>query len=42
MASSNGLDVAVIGATGVVGAVFLDVIAEREFPISNLRLLATA
>ena len=42
MASSKGLDVAVIGATGVVGTVLLDVIAEREFPISNLRLLATA
>ena len=39
---SNGLDVAVIGATGAVGAVFLDVAAERDFPVANLRLLATA
>ncbi len=36
------LTVAVIGATGVVGEVFLRVAEEREFPIGELRLLATA
>ena len=42
MSSGSGLDVAVVGATGAVGAVFLDVAAERDFPIANLRLLASA
>ena len=42
MAKSDGLDVAVIGATGAVGGVFLEVAAERGLPIGNLRLLATA
>ncbi|MCY4616626.1 MAG: aspartate-semialdehyde dehydrogenase, partial [Chloroflexi bacterium] len=42
MSNTNGLDIAVIGATGAVGAVFLDVAAERDLPIGNLRLLATA
>ena len=41
MTNHPGLDVAVIGATGAVGAVFLDVAAARELPIANLRLLAT-
>ena len=35
-------NVAVIGATGAVGDVFLRVAAERRFPLSRLRLLATA
>ena len=42
MSNTNGLDIAVIGATGAVGAVFLDVAAERDLPVGNLRLLATA
>ena len=42
MSRHDGLDVAVIGATGAVGAVFLEVAAERDFPIANLRLLATS
>ena len=33
--------VAVIGATGAVGDVFLRVAEERNFPVSQLRLLAT-
>ena len=41
MTTHPGLDVAVIGATGAVGAVFLDVAAEHDLPIANLRLLAT-
>jgi aspartate-semialdehyde dehydrogenase len=34
-------NVAVIGATGVVGAEFLKILAERRFPVKALRLLAT-
>ena len=37
-----GLDVAVIGATGAVGEVFLRVASERNFPVRNLRLLASS
>ena len=36
------LNVAVIGATGAVGDVFLRVAAERNFPFASLKLLATA
>ena len=36
------VNVAVVGATGAVGAEFLTVLAERNFPIKNLRLLASA
>ena len=39
---SKPLTVAVIGASGAVGEVFLRVAAERELPIGELRLLATA
>ena len=42
MSAGAGLDVVVIGATGAVGDVFLRVAEERNFPIGNLRLLATA
>ena len=35
-------NVAVIGASGAVGAVFLRVAEERNFPIGSLKLLATA
>jgi aspartate-semialdehyde dehydrogenase len=34
--------VAVIGATGAVGKVFLDIMATRPFPLKSLRLLASA
>jgi aspartate-semialdehyde dehydrogenase len=34
-------NVAVIGATGVVGREFLKIAAERSFPLKSLRLLAT-
>lgn len=37
-----GLDVAVIGATGAVGEVFMRVAMERNFPVRNLRLLASS
>lgn len=35
------LTVALVGATGVVGAEFLRVMEERRFPVKELRLLAT-
>jgi aspartate-semialdehyde dehydrogenase len=37
-----GANVAVVGATGAVGQEFLTVLAERNFPIKNLKLLASA
>ena len=36
------VNVAVVGATGAVGQEFLNVLAERDFPIKNLKLLASA
>ncbi|MGA2230020.1 MAG: aspartate-semialdehyde dehydrogenase, partial [Tepidisphaeraceae bacterium] len=36
-----GVNVAIVGATGAVGQEFLVVLAERKFPIANLRLLAS-
>jgi len=35
-------NVAIVGATGAVGQEFLNVLAEREFPMNHLRLLASA
>jgi aspartate-semialdehyde dehydrogenase len=35
------LTVAVVGATGVVGRTMIQVLAEREFPVGELRLLAS-
>ena len=34
-------NVAILGATGAVGAEFLKLIEERNFPFSELRLLAS-
>jgi len=34
--------VAIVGATGAVGQEFLNVLAERDFPIASLKLLASA
>jgi aspartate-semialdehyde dehydrogenase len=39
---SAAVNVAVVGATGAVGQEFLTVLAERNFPIRNLKLLASA
>src|SRR5450432_3356262 len=36
------VNVAIVGATGAVGQEFLNVLAERKFPIKHLRLLASA
>ncbi len=35
-------DVAIMGATGAVGQVMLEILAERDFPVGRLRLLASA
>jgi aspartate-semialdehyde dehydrogenase len=42
MTHSTPLNVAVVGATGVVGRTMLQVLVERGFPLAELRLLATA
>src|SRR5256885_11828229 len=39
---SAAVNVAIVGATGAVGQEFLTVLAERNFPIRNLKLLASA
>jgi aspartate-semialdehyde dehydrogenase len=38
----SAVNVAIAGATGAVGTEFLTVLAERNFPIRNLKLLASA
>jgi aspartate-semialdehyde dehydrogenase len=40
-ANSHPLTVAVVGATGVVGRTMIQVLAERQFPVGELRLLAS-
>ncbi|GAA3643862.1 aspartate-semialdehyde dehydrogenase [Microbacterium awajiense] len=40
--SDSGLSVAVVGATGQVGTAMREILAERAFPIRELRLFATA
>ena len=40
--SSDGLRVGVVGATGQVGTVMREILAERRFPISELRFFASA
>src|SRR5690606_6307793 len=39
---TSTLTVAVVGATGAVGQEFLEVLAQRQFPIGTLKLLASA
>jgi aspartate-semialdehyde dehydrogenase len=39
--SAQALTVAVVGATGVVGRTMIKVLAERAFPVAELRLLAS-
>jgi aspartate-semialdehyde dehydrogenase len=39
---SNGLRVGVVGATGQVGAVMRQILAERDFPIAEIRFFASA
>src|SRR5215213_8392974 len=40
--TDSGLRVGVVGATGQVGAVVREILAERNFPISELRFFASA
>lgn len=40
--SDSGLSVAIVGATGQVGTVMREILAERAFPIRELRLFASA
>jgi len=35
-------NVAIVGATGAVGGVFLDILEKRKFPVGNLKLLASS
>jgi aspartate-semialdehyde dehydrogenase len=40
--TSDGLRVGIVGATGQVGAVVREILAERNFPLSELRFFASA
>ena len=40
MSTSRSLNVAVVGATGMVGQVMLRVLAQRKFPVGRLKALA--
>ena len=40
-AARRPLTVAVVGATGEVGRKMVEVLVEREFPVGELRLLAS-
>lgn len=40
--ASAGLNVAVVGATGQVGAVMRRLLAERDFPVASIRFFASA
>lgn len=42
IATLGGMRIGIVGATGQVGAVMRQVLAEREFPVSELRLFASA
>ena len=37
----SGLNVAIVGATGAVGGVMLQVLEERDFPVDTLYLVAS-
>jgi aspartate-semialdehyde dehydrogenase len=39
---SDRYNVAIMGATGAVGQIFLELLAERDFPMDELRLLASS
>ncbi len=41
MSSENGYNIAIAGATGAVGGAMLETLARRNFPIKELRLLAS-
>lgn len=37
----SGYNLAIVGATGAVGEAMMEILAEREFPVENLHLLAS-
>ncbi len=37
---SQPIDIAVIGATGIVGETFVQILEDRDFPVGTLHLLA--
>src|SRR5882724_7640154 len=39
---ANGSRIAIVGATGAVGQTVLQILEQRNFPVSNLRALASA
>ena len=39
--SHKGVDVAIVGATGIVGEAVLELLQQRQFPVNNLYLLAS-
>ena len=39
--SEKAFSVAILGATGAVGEALIEILEEREFPVSNLHLLAS-
>jgi aspartate-semialdehyde dehydrogenase len=41
-AAANGLRVGVVGATGQVGQVMREILAERKFPVADIRFFASA
>ncbi len=42
MASNKKINLAILGATGNVGRMFLEILEERNFPFENLKLLSSA
>ena len=38
---AKSYNVAVVGATGIVGEVFLDILTKRPFPLRSLKLIAS-
>jgi aspartate-semialdehyde dehydrogenase len=42
LAKKSKYNVAVMGATGAVGTVFLSILEERKFPINNIKFLASS
>ena len=41
-APGQQLNVGIVGATGLVGSMIREILAERNFPIAKLRLFASA
>ena len=39
---TNQFDIAVVGATGAVGEVMLEILSERKFPVGTVHALASA